>query len=72
MKKSKDKRFIQIRKEKINTWSEILIIVDKETGVEYSFSSTGFSNQLIPVLDRNGLPKINKEYDPEKEKISTD
>lgn len=72
MKKNKDKRFIQIRKEKINTWSEILILVDKETGVEYSFSSTGFSNQLKPILDRNGLPKINKEYDPENNKSITD
>lgn len=72
MKKNKDKRFIQIRKEKINTWSEILIIVDKETGVEYSFSSTGLSHQLVPVLDRNGLPKINKEYDPENNKSIAD
>ncbi|MHC1685341.1 MAG: DUF6440 family protein [Clostridiaceae bacterium] len=34
------------------------ILVDKETGVNYLFSKSGYAGGLTPLLDENGKPII--------------
>ena len=57
MKKKKEKRFITVHTEgSFNTSTEIF--VDKETGVNYVFRSSGFGGGLSPLLDSEGKPIV--------------
>ena len=38
------------------------IIVDKETGVQYLFSWSGYAGGITPLLDKDGKPVINSNY----------
>lgn len=38
--------------------NSIQIIVDKETGVNYIYCSSGYGGGLYPLLDREGKPVI--------------
>ena len=55
IKMAKDKRFEKIYSQ--NAGSTV-ILLDKETGVQYLFHSTGYSGGLTPLLDREGKPVI--------------
>ncbi len=53
---SKSKRFETIYKQgAVETYR---VIVDRETGVNYLFTSSGYAGGLAPLLDRNGNPVI--------------
>ena len=38
-----------------------IILVDKETGVHYLFTKSGYSGGLTPLLDKDGKPVVMKE-----------
>ena len=52
----KKERFIKVHSE--NLGSE-MIFVDKETGVNYLFVSSGYAGGLTVLLDRDGKPVIS-------------
>ena len=51
----KEERFIKIHSE--NMGSEI-ILVDRQTGVNYLFVSSGYAGGLTPLLNRDGTPVV--------------
>ena len=51
----KEKRFIKIHSEGLGS---IEILVDKKTGVNYLFKSSGYAGGLCPLLDAEGNPVI--------------
>ncbi|AYG01423.1 DUF6440 family protein [Lactococcus allomyrinae] len=38
------------------------VIVDKETGIEYLFHAAGYAGGLTVLMDKEGKPRINKDY----------
>ena len=63
----KEKRFIKVYSDGggfagVATY----ILVDKQTGVNYIYASSGYGGGITPLLDREGKPIITtvpKEYD---------
>ena len=53
---SKEKRFQEVYTQGVMKGMEIW--VDKETGVNYLFSSCGYAGGLTVLLDREGKPVI--------------
>ncbi len=52
-----DKRFVRTYKQ--SSWSVAFQVwVDRETGVNYIYSSSGYSGGLTPLLDREGKPVV--------------
>ena len=51
----KEERFIKVHSE--NLGSEV-ILVDKQTGVNYLFVQSGYAGGLTPLLNRDGTPVI--------------
>ena len=51
----KEERFVKVHSE--NMGSE-MIFVDKVTGVNYLFISSGYAGGLTPLLNRDGTPVI--------------
>ncbi|MBQ4389380.1 MAG: hypothetical protein II824_05345 [Bacteroidales bacterium] len=41
--------------------TEALVVVDKETGVNYLFFQRGYGGGLTPLLDSDGKPIITKD-----------
>ena len=52
----KEERFVNIYSQ--GTLSSVQILVDKETGVNYLFSASGYAGGLTPLLNRDGTPVI--------------
>jgi len=52
---AKSKRFEQIYSQGMGA---IQILLDRETGVQYLYRSSGYGGGLTPLLDRNGHPVI--------------
>ena len=52
----KDERFIKVHSE--NMGSE-MIFVDRQTGVNYLFVSSGYAGGLTVLLNRDGTPVIS-------------
>ena len=50
-----DKRFIRTYKQEMGSTE---IWVDRETGVNYLFHSSGYAGGLTPLLDATGKPVI--------------
>ena len=51
----KDERFVKIHSEAMGGR---MILVDKVTGVNYLFVSSGYAGGLTPLLDREGKPIV--------------
>ena len=51
-----DDRFIKVHSEAMGGR---MILVDKVTGVNYLFVSSGYAGGLTPLLDRDGKPIIS-------------
>ncbi len=51
----------EIRDKSSRLLTEALVIVDKETGVNYLFFSRGNGGGLTPLLDSDGKPIITKD-----------
>ncbi|MCL2857583.1 MAG: DUF6440 family protein [Oscillospiraceae bacterium] len=43
-------------KESVGSWSEVRILRDKRTGVQYMFVASGYAGGLSPLLDMDGRP----------------
>ena len=59
----KEERFVKIHSE--NMGGE-MIFVDRQTGVNYLFVSSGYAGGLTVLLNRDGTPVVTsvpKEYD---------
>jgi len=54
---AKDKRFEVVHKESTSMHS-IKILVDKQTGVNYLWSTEGYSGGLTVLLDKDGKPVV--------------
>lgn len=52
---AKDKRFIKVYKQDMGG---TMVLVDRETGVNYLFVSSGYAGGLTVLLDREGKPII--------------
>lgn len=59
--KDSKKRFEEIYKEGMTTGNRIL--VDRETGVHYLFSWSGYAGGITPLLDKDGKPIIEPTRD---------
>ncbi len=53
---SKEKRFEKVYSQDLGS---TMILVDKETGVNYLFIANGYAGGLSPLLDRDGKPVIS-------------
>ena len=59
MAKKDDDRFVKVYSQSGGlTGNSMAIYVDKETGVNYLFSASGYAGGLTVLLDRNGKPVI--------------
>ena len=61
----KDKRFILLHSES-SSFQDSQIWVDRETGVNYLWHSTGHAGGMTPLLDRDGKPVITTVLDEEE------
>lgn len=52
---AKEKRFIKAYSQEMGS---VMILVDKETGVNYLFTSSGYAGGLTVLLDKDGKPVI--------------
>ena len=52
---AKDKRFIKVYSQGLGSTE---ILVDKETGVNYLYHSSGYSGGLTVLLDKDGKPIV--------------
>ena len=52
---AKEKRFIKVYSQDMGS---TIILVDKETGVNYLFSSCGYAGGMTVLLDQDGKPII--------------
>lgn len=52
---AKEKRFEKVYSQDLGS---AVILVDKETGVNYLFAASGYAGGLTPLLDRDGKPVI--------------
>ena len=55
----KENRFIKVYSQNGGlAGNSMVIYVDKETGVNYLFSSCGYAGGMTPLLNRDGTPVI--------------
>lgn len=63
----KEKRFVKTYSQSGGlTGNNMVIYVDKQTGVNYLFSCSGYAGGLTPLLNRDGTPVVTpipKEYE---------
>ncbi len=63
---AQEKRFIKTYTQGGFADNLMQIWVDKETGVNYLYSASGYSGGLTPLLNRDGTPVVTpvpKKYD---------
>ncbi len=53
-----DKRFIVVHKEGNELSRKFMVIVDRETGVNYLYVISGYGISITPLLDREGKPVV--------------
>ena len=59
MTEKKDKRFIKVYYNGGGfSGPSTTILVDKETGVNYLFTASGYAGGLTPLLNRDGTPVV--------------
>ena len=54
-------RFDIKEKEGISLMTDAVIIIDKETGVNYLYVCRGYGGGLTPLLDSDGKPIVTKD-----------
>ena len=54
-KEKKEKRFVKIHSESLGS---VEVFVDRKTGVNYLFKSSGYAGGLCPLLDAEGKPIV--------------
>lgn len=70
MRAKKDKRFVFAHNEtpEKGALCSCTIIVDKQTGINYLFTTAGNAGGLTPLLDREGKPIITSVAALEEQK----
>lgn len=58
---AEDRFFIQT-KEHPGLMTDALVIIDKETGVNYLYVHRGYGGGITPLLDADGKPIITKDF----------
>ena len=59
MAKKNEDRFLKVYSQSGGlTGNNMVIYVDKETGVNYLFSCSGYAGGLTPLLNRDGTPVV--------------
>ena len=53
-------RFDIKEKEGVSFMTDAIVIVDKETGVNYLFVHEGYSGGITPLLDKDGKPVVTR------------
>ena len=59
---AKEKRFVKVYSQSAGSTQ---ILVDKETGVNYLFHSSGYAGGLTVLLDESGKPVVTKDEEEE-------
>ena len=59
---NKEQRFIELHTEGSELSVAKIILLDKETGVQYLFIKSGYGAGLTPLLDRDGKPLCGTVY----------
>lgn len=54
-------RFEIKEKEGLTLLTDAVVIIDKETGVNYLYVCRGYGGGLTPLIDREGKPIVTKE-----------
>ena len=54
-------RFDIKEKESVTLMTDAVVIVDKETGVNYLFVCRGYGGGLTPLIDADGKPIVTKD-----------
>ena len=54
-------RFDIKEKEGVSFATDAIVIIDKETGVNYLFVHRGYGGGLTPLLDSDGKPIVSKD-----------
>lgn len=54
----KEKRFIKVLSEGSFTGPATYVLVDRQTGVNYLYASSGYGGGLTPLLNRDGTPIV--------------
>ena len=57
-----ENRFFIQTKEHPSLMTDALVIIDKETGVNYLYVHRGYGGGLTPLLDADGKPIITKDF----------
>lgn len=52
-----EKRFVKVYSQ--GMMSTTCILVDRQTGVNYLFTQSGYAGGLCPLLDRDGRPIVS-------------
>ena len=60
MAKKKDERFVKVHEEGTGFGWLRTVWVDKQTGVNYLWISSGYGGGLTPLLDANGKPLVTR------------
>jgi hypothetical protein len=64
---NKEKRFVKVKTEGGGfTGPAVTVFVDRQTGVNYIYASSGYGGGLTPLLNRDGTPIVTpvpKTYD---------
>lgn len=56
----KEKRFIKIYSQSGFADNLMQIWIDKETGVNYLYSASGYSGGITPLLNKDGTPVVTE------------
>ena len=60
--KDHDKRFIIEEKQSVAFGREVVVLCDRETGVQYISFQSGYGGDLTVLVDREGRPLIAPVY----------
>jgi len=60
---AKNKRFVCTHKEGTTFGVQCMVLVDRETGVNYLMTQNGYGGGLTPLLDREGKPIITSTFE---------
>lgn len=61
-----NKRFVCTQKEGNTFGVQCMVLVDRETGVNYLLTQNGYGGGLTPLLDREGKPIITSTFEFEE------
>lgn len=61
-----NKRFVCTHKEGNTFGVQYMVIVDRDTGVNYLLTQNGYGGGLTPLLDRDGRPVVTSVLDTEE------